>query len=142
MIQARVPLDVDYALLSTTWYPHEAESWFWAADIYSGSLRGKSIQVPAEIIDHELAVQYYQSGLEVDPENGHRLVRLGHALRRSRRDVEGAIQVYKQACYYNFLLGCYYAGRYSEAIGDMPAAIYYYSLYGIDANIDAAPDED
>lgn len=131
LLRAKNPADIHYALFATIYFPLEARSWFWAADIYNGY--PSSLQIPEKIIDYELAAQYYQRGLQIDPSIGLRRVLLGHAIRRSRQDISLAINEYKEACdNWNYKQGCYYAGKYSEAIGDLPAAIQYYQLTGTD----------
>ena len=74
LLKAKYPADLHYALLANKSYPQEAESWFWAADIYMGYVPNN--EIPDSLIDYGLAAIYYQGGLQIDPSDGN-IVYLG-----------------------------------------------------------------
>lgn len=96
--------------------PDKDISWAWLA----------SITLETE---PEAAIKHYKKALDIRPDDGVYLYRLGEAYERVGKYYE-AIEAFDKSCdYLNRGSDCYVrAGRIFENLGDIPSAIYYYRL--------------
>jgi tetratricopeptide (TPR) repeat protein len=135
-IRALMPTDLKYALTAKEYYPQNADNWFWVAEIYDSYVTGYQ----QEASSYPLAIKYYQQGLLLAPNNGQAWLLLGHAIRNSGGDLKQAVAAYEQACLKgdSGSVGCYYAGKYTEVLGDIPSAIRYYRLSHLQTALERA----
>jgi len=112
LMHALFPEDPDIAHLAYNAQPKSAEALFWLGDLEP---KNKS--------------NYYQKGLELNPEDGLRWLHLGLVLRNDEQ-FEAAMEAFYQACMHGDpgANGCLYAGDIAERLGDSETAIHYYRL--------------
>ena len=101
-----LPMDQPLALSVNQVVPGSAEAWFWLGDLMP-----------------EHAVEYYQRGLELDPDDAHRWMTLAGLL--EFEDPQASLEALVKACE----LGdpgenaCLYAGGRYVSLGDVQSAI-------------------
>ena len=115
MMRRISPENIALATEAVYYQPNLAESWFWLADLSS-------------VQDPELAIDYFEIGLEIDPLSGRNWIELGRLL--ESRDQLKALEAFLIACHLDDpgKHGCYGAGRVAEKIGDLQNAMAYYRL--------------
>lgn len=118
MVRAAQPKNRELGTAFAALYPMEAWGWFWLAEAVRDS-------------DPVAAIEHYRHGLNLDPKQGVAWCGLGNILEK-RQDLQAARESFANCCTFGDpdLTGCWNAGKISEELGDLPAAIHFYRTSG------------